>query len=74
MRHHQQPEVWALQTTWHSPQQKEKMEKQGQSGLDHARAHALMDQKYGKIYGMNAEEWSLDRTLFRRPGEQGKLF
>ena len=30
--------------------------------------------KYGKLYGMNAEEWSLDRTLFRRPGEQGKLF
>jgi DNA repair photolyase len=30
--------------------------------------------KYGKLYGMNAEEWSLDTTLFRRPGEQGKLF
>ena len=30
--------------------------------------------KYGKLYGMNAEEWSLDRTIFRRPGEQGKLF
>jgi DNA repair photolyase len=31
-------------------------------------------QKYGKLYGMNAEEWSLDQSLFRRPGEQGKLF
>ena len=30
--------------------------------------------KYGKLYRMNAEEWSLDTTLFRRPGEQGKLF
>ena len=30
--------------------------------------------KYGKLYGMNAEEWSLDRSIFRRPGEQGRLF
>ena len=30
--------------------------------------------KYGKLYGMNAEEWSLNTTIFRRPGEQGKLF
>jgi DNA repair photolyase len=30
--------------------------------------------KYGKLYGMNAEEWRLDTTIFRRPGEQGKLF
>ncbi len=30
--------------------------------------------KYGKLYGMNAEEWSLDRTQFRRPGGQIKLF
>jgi DNA repair photolyase len=31
--------------------------------------------KYGKLYGMNAEEWSLDRTKFKRPGDaQGKLF
>ena len=30
--------------------------------------------KYGKLYGMNAEEWSLNRSLFRRPGEQGRLF
>ncbi len=30
--------------------------------------------KYGKLYGMNAEEWSLDRTIFRRPGQQGRLF
>ncbi len=30
--------------------------------------------KYGKLYGMNAEEWSLERRLFKRPGEQMKLF
>lgn len=30
--------------------------------------------KYGKLYGMNAEEWSLNRNLFKRPGEQGRLF
>jgi DNA repair photolyase len=30
--------------------------------------------KYGKLYGMNAEEWHLDCTQFRRPGEQGRLF
>lgn len=30
--------------------------------------------KYGKLYRMNAEEWSLDTTIFRRPGEQGRLF
>ncbi len=30
--------------------------------------------KYGKLYGMNAEEWSLDRSIFRRPGQQGNLF
>ncbi|MBP7555062.1 MAG: PA0069 family radical SAM protein [Chitinophagaceae bacterium] len=30
--------------------------------------------KYGKLYGMNAEEWSLDTSQFRRPGEQGRLF
>ncbi len=30
--------------------------------------------KYGKLYGMNAEEWKLDTAIFRRPGEQGKLF
>ena len=30
--------------------------------------------KYGKLYGMNAEEWSLDTSIFRRPGEQGRLF
>lgn len=29
---------------------------------------------YGKLYGMNAEEWSLNRSLFKRPGEQIKLF
>lgn len=30
--------------------------------------------KYGKLYHMNAEEWSLDRSKFRVPGGQGKLF
>lgn len=30
--------------------------------------------KYGKLYGMNAEEWSLDTSQFRRPGQQGTLF
>jgi DNA repair photolyase len=30
--------------------------------------------KYGKLYGMNAERWDLDTTIFRRPGEQGTLF
>ncbi len=30
--------------------------------------------KYGKLYKMNAEEWSLDTSIFRRPGAQGKLF
>ena len=30
--------------------------------------------KYGKIYGLNAERWELDCSLFRRPGAQGSLF
>src|SRR6476620_2938080 len=31
--------------------------------------------KYGKLYGMNAEEWSLERSLFKRPiVEHGRLF
>lgn len=30
--------------------------------------------KFGKLYGMNAEEWHLDTTVFRRPGAQGTLF
>jgi hypothetical protein len=30
--------------------------------------------KYGKLYGMNAEDWHLDTGIFRRPGGQGKLF
>ncbi|MFN8307668.1 MAG: PA0069 family radical SAM protein [Ferruginibacter sp.] len=30
--------------------------------------------KYGKLYRMNAEEWSLDRSKFRVPGGQGRLF
>jgi len=30
--------------------------------------------KYGRLYNMNAEEWSLNTKLFRRPGQQGRLF
>jgi DNA repair photolyase len=30
--------------------------------------------KYGKLYGMNAERWDLDTSIFRRPGAQGSLF
>jgi len=30
--------------------------------------------KYGKLYKMNAEEWSLNTKLFRRPGQQARLF
>ena len=30
--------------------------------------------KYGLLYNMNAEEWSLDTSRFCVPGEQGKLF
>jgi DNA repair photolyase len=30
--------------------------------------------KYNKLYHLNAEHWQLDCTLFKRPGEQGKLF
>ncbi len=30
--------------------------------------------KYGKLYGLNEDRWELDTTLFKRPGEQGKLF
>jgi DNA repair photolyase len=30
--------------------------------------------KYGKLYGMNAEEWHLDTSIFRKPGAQGRLF
>ena len=30
--------------------------------------------KYGKLYGLNAERWDLDTSIFRRPGEQGRLF
>ena len=30
--------------------------------------------KYGKLYNMNAEEWSLDTSRFQVPGGQGKLF
>jgi DNA repair photolyase len=30
--------------------------------------------KYGQLYGLNAERWELDTTLFKRPGEQISLF
>ncbi|MEP6926420.1 MAG: PA0069 family radical SAM protein [Ginsengibacter sp.] len=30
--------------------------------------------KYGKLYGMNDDRWELDTTIFKRPGEQGRLF
>lgn len=30
--------------------------------------------KYGKLYKMNAEDWSLDQTKFSVPGRQGSLF
>ena len=30
--------------------------------------------KYGLLYNMNAEEWSLDKSIFRVPVGQGKLF
>lgn len=30
--------------------------------------------KYGKLYKMNAEEWSLNTKIFKRPGQQGILF
>ncbi len=30
--------------------------------------------KYNKLYGLNAERWSLDCSRFSKPGQQGKLF
>jgi DNA repair photolyase len=30
--------------------------------------------KYGQLYGLNAERWELDTTIFKRPGEQISLF
>ena len=30
--------------------------------------------KDGKLYGMNEDRWELDTSIFRRPGEQGRLF
>lgn len=29
---------------------------------------------YGKMYGLDQDRWGLDTTIFRRPGEQGRLF
>jgi DNA repair photolyase len=39
-----------------------------------AKMVAQQYKKYGKLYGMNAEEWSLDRSKFQVPGGQGRLF
>jgi DNA repair photolyase len=39
-----------------------------------AKMVAQQYKKYGKLYHMNAEEWRLDTSIFRRPGAQGKLF
>lgn len=39
-----------------------------------AKMVAQQYKKYGKLYGMNAEEWQLDTSIFRRPGQQGVLF
>jgi DNA repair photolyase len=41
---------------------------------DIAEMVAQQYRKYGKLYGMNAEEMDLDTTNFRRPGEQIRLF
>jgi hypothetical protein len=41
---------------------------------DIAEMIAQQYRKYGKLYGMNAEEMDLDNTNFRRPGEQFRLF
>ena len=30
--------------------------------------------KYSKLYGLNVDHWELDTSIFRRPGEQGRLF
>ncbi len=35
---------------------------------------AMQYKKYAKRYGLNAEDWQLNTGLFRRPGEQGRLF
>jgi DNA repair photolyase len=41
---------------------------------DIAEIIAQQYRKFGKLYGMNAEELDLDNTNFRRPGTQGRLF
>jgi DNA repair photolyase len=30
--------------------------------------------KFSKLYHLNEEEWKLDTSIFRRPGQQGRLF
>ena len=41
---------------------------------DIAEIIAQQYRKYGKLYGMNADEIDVDATTFRRPGAQGRLF
>jgi DNA repair photolyase len=41
---------------------------------DIAEIIAQQYRKYGKLYGMNADEIDVDTTTFRRPGAQGRLF
>jgi DNA repair photolyase len=44
----------------------------GEGGI--AQIVAQQYKKYGKLYGLNQDRWMLDTSIFRRPGEQGKLF
>lgn len=39
-----------------------------------AKLVAQQYKKYGKLYHMNADDWKLDSSIFRKPGQQGKLF
>jgi len=39
-----------------------------------AQIMAQQFKKYGKLYGLNIEDWHLNSRLFQRPGAQGKLF
>lgn len=41
---------------------------------DIAEIIAQQYRKYGKLFGMNADEIDVDTTTFRRPGAQGRLF
>jgi len=44
----------------------------GEGGI--AEMVKMQYKKYGKLYGMNEDRWELDTSIFRRPGEQGRLF